>query len=518
MARTKASGRSNHSHRFSEVPSARIPRASFDRSFTVKTAFSGGNLVPLDVQEILPGDTVKMRMTIFARLATPIHPVMDNLFLDSFFFFVPNRLVWDNWVKFMGEQASPGDTIDYTVPTNSAPSGGYKEFRVADYMGIPTKIDNIKVNALPFRGWRLIWNEWFRDQNLQTPLTISTGDGPDASEDAPLPRRGKRHDYFTSCLPWPQKGDAVQIPLGGDAIVYQTADVNQGTIGNFDKSALLTGRLSLLESAPGSYEGATVKADLSAATAATVNQLRQAFQIQKLLERDARSGTRYPEILQAHFGVTDPSMAVLQRPQYLGGSVAAVNITPIAQTSETGTGSQTPQGNLAAMGTVTHQAGFTQSFTEHGYLFAMCSARADLTYQQGLHRMWSRETRYDYYWPVLAMLGEQAVLNKEIYAQGTAVDDQVFGYQERHAEYRYGVSRVTSRFRSNSTQTLDPWHLAQNFTSLPVLNGSFIEDNPPIDRVVAVADEPDFIADCRFQLRHVRPMPVYGIPGMIDHL
>ena len=526
MARTKASGRSKHSHRFSEVPRARIPRARFDRSHGYKTTFNGGLLIPVFCDEIIPGDTMRLNMTAFARLATPINPVMDNMYLDAFFFFVQNRTLWDNWPKFMGEQTNPGDSIDFLVPqvTNL---GTIAENSIYDYFGIPLSTFEASqgINALPFRGYVKIYNDWFRDQNLVNSESFVTDDGPDPVGRFRLRRRGKRHDYFTSALPWPQKGDSVQLPLGTSAEVGTLAASgtnvqvrNQTTPANF---FTLQGNVNPVVFQGGTTAGAAnLVADLATATAATVNQLRQAFQIQKLLERDARSGTRYPEVLEAHFGVVDPSMAVLQRPVYLGGSSNPVNITPIAQTSETQTtGGNTPQGNLSAMGTVNANAGFIQSFTEHGYVIGLVSVRADLSYQQGIERYWSRRTRYDFYFPVLSMLGEQAILNQEIFHSGVvATDEAVFGYQERHAEYRYKPSLITGKFRSKATATLDPWHLAQNFAALPVLNASFIHDTPPIDRVIAVQDEPHFLFDAYFDYQCVRPMPVYGIPGLIDHM
>jgi hypothetical protein len=373
------------------------------------------------------------------------------------------------------------------------------------------------------RAYNLIWNEWFRDQNLQNSAGIFNGDGPDNSNQYVLLRRGKRHDYFTSCLPWPQKGTAVSIPLTGNAPVlgigYTTVthgnvtgvkQSNNTTVAFPNSITDLIGNASATDSYPNIY------ADLSAVSAATINSLRQAFQIQKMFERDARGGTRYTEIIRSHFGVTSPD-ARLQRPEYLGGGSTPINVNPIAQTAPTVTG-QTPQGNLAAMGVVSaHNQGFTKSFTEHGVLLGLVSVRADLTYQSGLNRMFSRSTRFDFYWPALSHLGEQAVLNQEIYAQGTSADTQVFGYQERYAEYRYKPSQICGRFRSNDAAPLDYWHLAQKFTSLPVLNTTFIQDTPPISRVVAVTTEPQFLFDAYFKLRCARPMPVYGVPGLIDH-
>ena len=502
------------SHDFSRVPKAEIQRSTFNRDHGLKTTFNAGELIPIFADEVLPADTFNLKMHGFGRLATPINPIMDNIHMDTFFFFVPYRLIWNNFEKFMGAQDDPSDSIDYLVPqiTSYTPTSG----SLFDYLGLPLG-NSISFNNLYARAYNLIWNEWFRDENLQDSVTVDKGDGPDTATNYTLLKRGKRHDYFTSCLPWPQKGDAVSLPLGTTAPVKTDVTSTTAEIGINNGNDVLTN----LDSDPLSLGTGTLSADraiytdLSGATSATINQLRESFQIQRLLERNARGGTRYTEIIQSHFNTTSPD-ARLQRPEYLGGGRSNVDINPIGQTSSTD--STTPQGNLSAFGTVSFNGhGFSKAFTEHGLILGMVCAYADLNYFQGIHRSYSRRDRWDFYWPALAHLGEQAVLNKEIYSQGTSADDNAFGYQEAWAEYRYKNSGITGKFRSNITDSLDPWHLAIDFGSLPVLNASFIEENPPIDRVVAVPTQPDFLFDSFFDLKCSRPMPTYSVPGLIDH-
>lgn len=542
---------------FSQLPKVDIQRSRFDRSSSVKTTFNVGDIIPFYVDEVLPGDTFDIRTSKVVRMQSLVTPIMDNIYLDTYFFFVPNRLTWEHWQEFNGENTQSAwiPATEYQVPQLTAPSGGWSIGTIADYMGIPTGVANLSVNALPFRAYALIMDGWFRDENLSDPLNIPVNDvtqtgsnGSNYISDVALGgmpfKAAKYHDYFTSCLPSPQKGPDVLLPLGSQAplktlplneMIFPESPLPNLVFGNQVNS----GGISLIssfkmngsnDSADGTFSPVqtaglgngmipvNLVADLSQATAATINQLRLAFQVQKLYEKDARGGTRYIEILKSHFGVTSPDSR-LQRPEYLGGNRIPININQVLQTSQTS--DQSPQGNPVgqSLTTDTH-SDFVKSFVEHGFVIGVMVARYDHTYQQGLERFWSRKDRFDYYWPVFANIGEQAVKNREIFAQGTEADDEVFGYQEAWADYRYKPNRVSGEMRSSAPLSLDVWHLADDYESQPYLSDEWIRENKStVDRVLAVSsnNSAQLFCDIYVNNRTTRPMPVYSIPGLIDH-
>lgn len=529
---------STMTHSFSDIPDIRTQRSVFDRSQTYKSMFNSGDLIPFLAEEVLPGDTFKAKANLLVRMPSAlIRPVMDNMFIDTFYFYVPNRILWTNWRKFCGEQANPGDSIAYTIPVFTAFNPAAES--LSDYLGIPPLGGGATIAPISLfhRAYNMIYNEWFRDQNLQSSITQDVGDGPDTITNYTVRKRGKRHDYFTSCLPWTQKGTAQSISIGTTAPVSGIGKLTR-TATYTNKDVYVTGGGATPVNYPfaedfanggsqaffAKYSAASsgnpeIYADLSSAAGVTINNLRQALQIQELLERDARGGTRFPEIMRAQFGVDFPDMTY--RPEFLGGRRTPIMISEVEQTSAT-SAQPTGLGNLAAMAKAASIGdGFVKSFVEHGVILGIACVTADLTYQQGLHKKFTRSTRYDFYMPALANLGEQSVLNKEIYLQGsanTAEDAAVFGYQERWAEYRYGANQITGKLRSTYATPLDMWHLAQKFTALPTLGDTFIKESVPVSRIIAVTSEPEFVLDAYIDIKAVRPMPVYSVPGLSSRI
>lgn len=537
----------NAEQHYSQVPHANVPRARFKRDYSLLTTMNEGNLVPIYCDEVLPADTAKIDLNALMRMSTPLYPVMDNCYCDFYFFFVPSRLLWEHFENLMGQNDSTfwAETVEYTTPKTTAPSGGWNVGTLADYFGIPTGVEGLQVNSLPFRAYAKIWNEWFRDENLQQPVTMSKTDATTAgsntgtnltdAEAGGLPLKVcKYKDYFTSCLPSPQKGKAVTLPMNGNATIkpydlatdkelgWQGTD-NQHPVTDFQFSTPEEGEIlnytkDLIGTTRGTSGGSKIvalRADVSNVTATTINELRQAIAVQHILERDARTGTRYKEYLQGAWGVTSPD-ARLDRSEYIGGYRLPININQVIQTSATDTTS--PQGNTAAFSMTTMSRNMaTYSATEHGFILGLAAVRVDHSYQQGLSRMWTRSTRFSYYDPMLANLGEQAVLNQEIYAQGKAVDEEVFGYQEAWADYRYHTNMITSEMRSTYAQTLDAWHYADKYEELPKLSSDWIKEGTEnIDRTIAVESNKSrqFICNFYFDQTWTRAMPIYSLPGL----
>ena len=532
----------NAEQHYSQVPHANVPRARFKRDYSLLTTMNEGDLVPIYCDEVLPADTAKIDLNALMRMSTPLFPVMDNCYCDFYFFFVPSRLLWEHFENLMGQNDSTfwAEPTEYTTPKTTAPSGGWNVGTLADYFGIPTGVENLQVNSLPFRAYVKIWNEWFRDENLQQPVTMNKTDATTAgsntgtnltdAEAGGLPLKVcKYKDYFTSCLPSPQKGEAVKLPMVGTARIHlykdsELTEIDRHGYGYIGKDVLDNTPYTMSEIQPNgvnvpnkvdAFTGNYLGADMSNVAATTINELRQAIAVQHILERDARTGTRYKEYLQGAWGVTSPD-ARLDRSEYIGGYRLPININQVIQTSATDTTS--PQGNTAAFSMTTMSRNMaTYSATEHGFILGLAAIRVDHSYQQGLPRMWTRSTRFSYYDPMLANLGEQAVLNQEIYAQGNAQDEEVFGYQEAWADYRYRTNMITGEMRSTYSKTLDAWHYADKYDKLPKLSSDWIKEGTEnIDRTIAVQSEKSrqFICNFYFDQTWTRAMPIYSLPGL----
>lgn len=532
----------NAEQHYSQVPHANVPRARFKRDYSLLTTMNEGDLIPIYCDEVLPADTAKIDLNALMRMSTPLYPVMDNCYCDFYFFFVPSRLLWEHFENLMGQNDSTfwAEKVEYTTPKTTAPTGGWNVGTLADYFGIPTGIEGLQVNSLPFRAYVKIWNEWFRDENLQQPVTMSKTDATTAgsntgtnltdAEAGGLPLKVcKYKDYFTSCLPSPQKGEAVTLPIAkGPAPIFPFESTEMKEVfvpdGSIQYEVTISGKQNPMPTSAkegqlslgwGADAAKPIGIDLSSTTAATINELRQAIAVQHILERDARTGTRYKEILQGAWGVTSPD-ARLDRSEYIGGYRLPININQVIQTSSTD--STSPQGNTAAFSMTTMSRNMTTySATEHGFIIGLAAVRVDHSYQQGLSRLWTRSTRFSYYDPMLANLGEQAVLNQEIYAQGNAQDEEVFGYQEAWADYRYRTNMITGEMRSTYAQTLDAWHYADKYTSLPTLSSDWIKEGTEnIDRTIAVQSDNSrqFICNFYFDQTWTRAMPIYSIPGI----
>lgn len=543
----------NSEQHYAQVPHAEIRRAKFQRDFNLLTTMNEGDLVPIYLDEVLPADTFKINLNALVRMATPLYPVMDNAYMDFYFFFVPARLLWKHFQNLMGQNDSTfwAEKTEYTTPVTTAPEGGWNVGTLADYFGIPTGVSGLKVNSLPFRAYAKVWNEWFRDENLQQPVTqsmddttttgVNTGTSLSDAEAGGMPLKVcKYKDYFTSCLPSPQKAaEPVQLPMTGNAqIVWPNSAESMGDGEIFQnggenlENIPTNTNMKLAASKKNNKNGkslvmfggqtntneitySTMLADLSTVTSATINELRQAIAVQHIFERDARTGTRYKEILKGAWGVTSPD-ARLDRSEYIGGHRMPINVNQVIQTSSTD--STSPQGNTGAYSMTTLSRNMcTYSATEHGYVLGLAAIRVDHSYQQGLSRLWTRSTRFSYYDPMLANLGEQAVLNQEIYAQGKPQDEEVFGYQEAWADYRYRTNMVTSEMRSTYAQTLDAWHYADKYGALPTLSSSWIKEGTEnIDRTLAVqsSNSHQFICNFFYEQAWTRPMPIYSVPGI----